>query len=364
MNTGMGLRRSFRLAVLTLAFLPTGPAGAHASDQQQWTTPNFYELADTDRARYQRREPDADSATRAIPLVAAANTGDDYEATSPISVDADVQEIFPTYEALPQRRPSPNRWSSFLPIWGDAVREQGFDLPLPLGVSVNYIHLERDVDVEDIDISVDAGSRQSVSQLLQVSADSSVDVVISRFDAWVLPFLNVYTYGGWQWNKSNVEVAVTIPTPGPLPDIEFTVEDDGKLDGPVFGGGAALAVGYESLFLTSTVDFAFAKFDEFDSDFEGRVYGVRTGWNGEVGELPLRLWTGATYYDTATTIKGSVNVAGTGSVRYRVRQGPENPWNYLVGTNFGAGDRVDLTFEYGFNFRDVQSWMGGATYRF
>ena len=57
-------------------------------------------------------------------------------------------------------------------------------------------------------------------------------------------------------------------------------------------------------------------------------------------------------------------VAGVGTIRFEVNQEPENPWNALVGVNLGAGERLDLSFEYGFNFDDVTVLTGVATFRF
>ena len=32
-----------------------------------------------------------------------------------------------------------------------------------------------------------------------------------RFDAWLLPFLNIYGLGGYIWNTSRVDVTVDLP---------------------------------------------------------------------------------------------------------------------------------------------------------
>lgn len=276
----------------------------------------------------------------------------------------ETEPLLPTYDPEWAEVPEPTRWSSFLPIWGDAAREQGYELPLPFGVSVNGLHAKRDIDVESISLRIGDGPKQSVDRFLQVDADSTVDVVIGRVDAWILPFLNVYGYGGWQHNESDLKFRVTLPTPPPLPDLEFTIDEDGALEGPVYGGGVALAGGYESLFVTGTADFAFAEFDEFDSRFEGRVYGLRSGWQGEVRSAAVRLWTGFNYFDTRVTIKGRANVPSVGPVRFEVTQGPEHPWNALVGASVGLADRFDLMLEYGFNFDDVLILTAGATVRF
>lgn len=266
-------------------------------------------------------------------------------------------------ESEPESKPEPERWSSFLPFWGKELREAGYELPLPLGFSVAYSRVKRDIDVDDIKLRINGGSKVSVKQFLQVEADSTVDVAIARFDAWILPFLNVYTYTGWQWNESNIKIDVNVPL-DPLPPLQFTIKDDGRLDGPFYGAGLMLAVGYENFFATSNVDLVHAEFDEFDSDFDGWIWGMRVGWDGECFEVPLRLWTGAMYFGTETTIESKINVPGVGRVKFEVEQGPENPWNAILGMNLGIHESIELVFEYGFNFEDVSVLVANVTYRF
>jgi len=313
-------------------------------------------------------EPSSDRVLALAQVFAQATTPNPVDSrpavVDPEDLDEPNEVAFPTYDEEPPARPAPRGLTPFLPIWGDAVREEGFELPLPLGLSVNYVHLERDIDVKDIKVRVGNGPSQSVNQFLNVGADSGVDTVIGRLDAWILPFLNVYGYAGYQRNHSNINVAVSLPTPGPAPPLEFVVADDGVLEGPVYGTGFALAGGYEAFFVTATFDFAFAELDEFDSDFEGRIYGVRSGWNGEIGEIPTRVWTGFSYFDTETKVEGSANLPNVGPVRFEVKQGPENPWNGVLGVSISVPFHVDLMAEYGFNFDDVQMFTGGATFRF
>ena len=281
-----------------------------------------------------------------------------------VETDEDLEPALPTFHEEPRPGPAPSTLVPFLPVGGESLREQGFDLPLPIGLSTTYLHLRRDIDVEDMKIKIDDGAWRTLNDFVQVDSNSAVDVVIGRLDVWLLPFLNVYGYGGWQWNDSEVGVDVTVPGPGPGGGHAFRVDDDGEIDGPIYGAGISLAGGYEELFLSANVDFAFAEFDEFDSRFEGQIYGLRGGWAGEIREIAARVWTGFNYYATNTTIDGSVNVPGVGRVRFEVDQGPDNPWNGLLGFGIGAFDHFEANAEYGFNFDDIHIFMGGLTLRF
>lgn len=340
------------------------PAPAPAREPARGPQPGeTRELEETERARAIRWVVAGAEPPDAAPAPDQPKGGPPFEIPgegqlfSPLIEDA----FLPTYHAEPEEEPEPRPWLSFLPIWGDALREEGFDLPLPIGVSANYVHIKRDIDVKDIKVGINEPPKQSVSSFLQADANSSVDVVIGRVDVWLLPFLNVYAYGGWQRNDSNVRLSLTVPTTPPL---AFTVKESGDLEGPVYGTGFAVAGGYEQLFATATFDFAFADFDEFDSRFEGRVYSVRAGWNGELFEIPTRAWSGFSYFDTTTTVDGSANVPGVGRVRFKVKQGPEHPWNGVLGLGVAVPYNIDLIAEYGFNFADVHVFTGGVTLRF
>ena len=43
------------------------------------------------------------------------------------------------------------RWSSFLPIWGEEARKRGYELPLPFGISANFYSEKQDFEVQDLD---------------------------------------------------------------------------------------------------------------------------------------------------------------------------------------------------------------------
>jgi len=294
----------------------------------------------------------------------ARNAAESDRAEVPLELEEEPAVTVPVYDPDDEGVPEPEHWSSFLPIFGRTLREKGFDLPYPFGISLNYIHVDRDIEVKKIRVAVDGGPDVGLDRFLQIGANSSVDVVIGRLDVWLLPFLNVYGYGGRQYNESDARIDVSIPPVVPFPPASVRVRGSGKLEGPVYGGGFQVAGGYDWWFLTGGADFAFAEFDEFDSDFSGRVYGVRTGWQGAFRRIGLRAWTGASYFDTRTTVKGRFVLPDSRVVRFKVDQRPQHPWNAVIGFNASPSKHFDLTFEYGFNFDDVHIYTLIGTARF
>jgi hypothetical protein len=100
------------------------------------------------------------------------------------------------------------------------------------------------------------------------------------------------------------------------------------------------------------------------ASFRALVGSVRTGWNGKVGDVPLRLWVGGSYWDTANTASSTVEVAGVGAVSFEADQGPRNPWNAVVGGSIVINRHWEGFTEYGFNFDDVHIVAAGVGFRF
>jgi hypothetical protein len=102
----------------------------------------------------------------------------------------------------------------------------------------------------------------------------------------------------------------------------------------------------------------------FDDRFKAVVASMRVGWNGKISDAPVRLWTGAAYWDTQSTAKGTVDIPGTGSVSFEADQGPVNPWNMIVGGQATIEQKFDLFVELGTNYDDMKMLTLGVTFRF
>jgi hypothetical protein len=102
----------------------------------------------------------------------------------------------------------------------------------------------------------------------------------------------------------------------------------------------------------------------FDDSFRALVASVRTGWNGKLGEVPVRLWIGGAYWDTANTASSTLEMEGVGLISFEADQGPRNPWNVTVGGSIVINRHWDGFAEYGFNLDDVHIVAAGITFRF
>lgn len=254
----------------------------------------------------------------------------------------------------------PDRWSSFLPLMADEAYERGHELPLPFGVGINFITLKRGIDVKDIKVSRN-GNTLDVSDVIAADATTYVDTLMARVDAWILPFLNVYFLGGYLENDSEVDVTFTIPTfPPGSGTTNVNVQSSGSLTGTVWGGGLQLAAGYGDFFLMLDGNYVYSELDSLlDETIQVAIYSVRTGWNGEINNVPTRIWLGGMYWDADRVVSGTI-----GDLSFEVLQGPEEPTNLTIGTNVEISKEWSLFAEYAFNFEDLRMLAFGTGYRF
>jgi len=291
---------------------------------------------------------------------AASSTGRRSYAQASPSAPAEVAPI--PFEVGKGAEPEP--WPYALPFLADTVIKQGYTLPLPRGVSLVYTYVERDIKITKVRLGVDGAPLRDVTNFVNLGSTSHVNVAVGRFDAWLLPFLNVYAMAGYVSNNTTTKGIVTIP---PLTSRgeprTFNLLKTTELGGFVGGVGLTAAAGWRELFILA--DFNFSQTDiGFDNPFRALIGTVRAGWNGALLGAPIRLWVGGSYWGTSGTAKATVNVPDVGSVTFAADQGPLHPLNALVGANVTVFKRWELFAEYGFNFDDVHVVAAGVSFRF
>ena len=256
------------------------------------------------------------------------------------------------------------RWPHVLPFLADKAIERGYELPLPFGVTGVFYYVERDVEITDIRLGINGAPLRSVSSFLSAESTSHVSVAVARFDAWLLPFLNVYAIAGYVSNNTTTRGTVTVPRPGPIPgDRTFNVSAKTQLEGFVAGGGTTLAGGYRQLFILGDVNYSQTDIG-FDDRFRALIGSVRVGWNGKILNTPTRFWVGGMYWGTRGTAKATIDVPNVGVVKFEADQGPVHPFNPMVGAQVTLFRRWDAFIEYGFNTKDVQTITTGVSFRF
>ena len=239
------------------------------------------------------------------------------------------------------------RWSSFLPLLGEEATKRGIELPLPFGAGFVFYHLDRDIRITDVRVGRNGAPPRSVSQFAKLGANARVNNLNVKLDAWLLPFVNVYAIAGYIWNESSTRIDVTLPPllpSGPPRQKQMTIPT--AMEGSVGGLGTTLAGGYGPYFMTYDLNIAQADLG-FDDRFKAVVSSIRGGWNGRAGSRPLRIWAGATDWNTFATATGTVADPDGGTLSFEVDQGPAYRYTYGVGSQYGPSRWLELAVDAG-----------------
>jgi hypothetical protein len=251
-------------------------------------------------------------------------------------------------------------WYSRLPFLADEARKRGHELPLPFGAALVVTGLDgRKIEVTDTRIALDDNPGQSISNFVDLGSTSKVFNANLKFDAWVLPFLNVYALVGYVHNDSKTHAHITVLPNGPGSDADIETE----LDGTVAGLGLTLAGGYKHLFVVA--DYNYNKADlGFDENFTAKIGSLRTGWMGKLGGLQTQLWLGVGSWDTAATAKGHGTLEDSTKLTFEADQRPKTNWMYDIGANFEFSKRFQLVVDIGADFDGGYLFVIAPTYRF
>ena len=297
---------------------------------------------------------------------------------------------------IPEALPPRNRWSDFLPIWGKEAREAGYLLPLPFGISVVGLTQEQPFEVSKIGLEVNGEQNEVVNDLIDDTitaknlrvSDTTYNL---RFDAWILPFWNVYGLVGKTKGKAELELdvdlelptlflaaagvgngfgsnrcdSINLPFQGPAPG-SCLLTTEGipttlHFNGTVLGYGTTIAGGYGDFFGMFDVNYSEADINIAIEKTQQTVYSARLGWNGSIGVYQGQLWFGAMKQDIEQQI--AVSTPGK-QVAVLIDQHASSPWNYLIGAQWNITEEWAVIAETNFAFSDRQQFMMQIGYRF
>ena len=286
-----------------------------------------------------------------------------------LQADLLLAESSPEEVTTPE--PEDERWSSFLPIWGEEAREKGHELPLPFGISGNFFYANRDIDVDSIDIDIKNVS-VNLDSLTSAMVESEEMNWSMRFDAWILPFFNIYLLGGYTKQDSDVNFSLkgyNAPLLSLILPGRFTLKLD--LDGTTFGGGTTLVGGYKQYYFAVDANYTFTDMEgdllrtsKFDQTVKAFLLSTRVGWRTKIHSTKVNIWIGGTYWGISQIIDGKVELPILGIVDFEVDQSPSNPYSVHFGTHIEFTQHFNIIFDVGSNFDDMFSITPSLTYRF
>ena len=241
--------------------------------------------------------------------------------------------------------------------------ERGIELPRRFGIAVNFISMERDIEVTDVTVKVGSRPPESISDRASFDVSNRTTLTMVRFDAWVLPFLDLYAMAGQTRTDTSMVASFDIAPPVGDP-IPVVVEQNSRVDGPLFGGGATLVVGHGSFFAMLDANYARSDLELFDGTIDALLLSGRVGWFRNTNLGQWRLWTGLMYLNSSRTLTITTDLPVFGQAPVDVEPRPENPPTLELGGSLRINRRWDLLVEVGSNFDDAFLTVVSGSYRF
>jgi hypothetical protein len=258
-----------------------------------------------------------------------------------------------------------DRWSNFLPIWGQAACELGYVLPRPFGISVGYMHQDQPFDVNDVFVNGIDVKTPGVAVVDEVQNEEGTYTL--RFDIWILPFWNVYGILGRTNGDAEGPLQINLDPVFPilcgLPGNDCRIDTTFRIsyDADVTGWGTTVAGGYKDFFGMVDYNRTTADLDISITDAKATVISSRIGWNGKIGGFSGVLWAGAMYQDIAQVLDLPLDI-GDDTLLVSIDQSTQTAWNYLVGGQWDINRSFAVLAEFGFGKRKSQMLV--LTYRF
>ena len=263
-----------------------------------------------------------------------------------------------------------------LPIWGQKVREKGFDLPLPFGAGANLVLMDQGLDIRNVKVGI--GDPIFEIDDFGLSDARAHDTAITvRLDMWLLPFANIYGIFGSINGQSELDLDIgsisgSLPIPGLPPIFEpgKTIDLNIDYNGTTFGGGMTLAGGYKDFFVSVDGNYTYSNVDLVDGDITTLTISPRLGMLVDAPAIKgsLAFWVGAMYMKYEQTIKDDINLnkfdprLPSVEIDFKLDVKNDEPWNFLFGGQWEITKRWQVMAEGGMG--DRKQLILGAFFRF
>jgi len=241
--------------------------------------------------------------------------------------------------------------------------ERGIELPRRFGFAMNFIYMERDIEVTDVTVKVGDRPPESISDRADFDVANRTSLSMVRFDAWVLPFLDLYVMAGE--TRTDTSLAVSFEIAPPIGDpIPVVVEQNSRVNGPLYGGGATVVVGHGAFFAMLDANYARSDLELFDGTIDALLLSGRVGWFRDTSVGQWRVWTGLMYLDSSRSLTITTDLPVFGQATVEVEQRPADPTTLELGGSLSLNRRWEILVEMGSNFDDAFLTVVSGSYRF
>lgn len=237
--------------------------------------------------------------------------------------------------------------------WGKSMAA-GHDLPLPFGLGVDFFDMDQDYRLQSLQFNL-PGVPAIPPDLVTVK--NEIEHRDLKFDAWLLPFLNVFALYGQVDARTDVDLtgvpaaALGLPPLGVVPV---------RYDGNVYGVGLTLVYGSDRWFTSLTGTWTRSNLDgDFDSNVRSQSWQPRLGlirgaWSA---------WIGGQYISVEENHTGVIQfIPALPPIPFSVRLQEDDAWNEIIGARYVVNQHLDFTAEFGGGSR--RTTLLNGTWRF
>jgi hypothetical protein len=197
-----------------------------------------------------------------------------------------------------------------LPIWGQKVKEKGFDLPYSAGISVNYLWQNSDILISNVSVGFNGGKLINVDEIIRFNSTSAESYGINiRPDIWVLPFLNVYGIIARAKSNTNVDVSVRIPRVNGGEEL-FSIQTSPEFSSETAGFGITPTMGFLGGWVAFDMNFTWTDVDKQEKPVFAFIFDPRIGKTFKLGkpEQNISFWVGGFRVKVNRDTKGSLDL--------------------------------------------------------
>lgn len=272
-------------------------------------------------------------------------------------------------------------WKHKLPLFAQKVIDLGFELPNPYGVAIIPARIRQDLTLQNLAIGINGPADRELDFVDFGIPSVENSALQLKLDAWVLPFLSVFTTVGVFDGDANIPLTFEGSDLFPdacsiTPNAPFCVRTYSTVASPRYEGtnvslGMTLAMGWDRFFAALPITYAWTDVDLINETVTALNISPRIGMTGDAGDRgTVAVFLGATYLRAEVDITGEFDletpsgpVGEVTTVAFRVSQRNKDRWNALLGFNWEMNKIWSVMAEAGFG-GSRESFIAGVTYRF
>jgi hypothetical protein len=233
-------------------------------------------------------------------------------------------------------------WHRKLPFLAQQVIDLGFELPNPYGVAIIPGRIRQDLILENLAIGVNGPPDREIDFVDFGTPSVENNVFQLKLDAWVFPFLNVFTTVGLFDGDATIPLKFegtdlfptlcTITPSAPACVRTYSAVAKPSYEGTNISLGINLAMGWDRFFVALPITYAWTDVDIIDNTVTALNITPRIGMTGDMGDRgSVAVFVGATYLRAEVDIAGSINLDTPGGPD---GDGPEQELEHHGGSRF------------------------------